>query len=100
MNRKNCKTSVEGRYQISADYRRHYEVMRDSSVTKKAGMGFHCPTLMDIVSALDLRHPDAQERADRVRTMSTLESLLIVIHDDEKRFFVGLSVRLEAATRC
>ena len=40
----------------------------------KSGRGFHCPTLMDIVSALDLRHPDAQERAGRVLTMSTSEA--------------------------
>ena len=64
----------EAEYIISADYRCHYVVMRDSSVAIKSGRGFHRPTLTGILPALDLRHPDAQERAGRVLTMSTSEA--------------------------
>ena len=35
MNRKEFKLFGEAEYNISADYRSHYEVMRDSSVAKK-----------------------------------------------------------------
>ena len=33
------KTFGEAEYNISADYRRHYEVMRDSSVATKSRVG-------------------------------------------------------------
>ena len=60
---KELKTSAESGHQISADYRRHFEEMRDSSVATKSVRGLHCPTRIGLLPALDSCHPDTQGKS-------------------------------------